>query len=405
MEKRYTIDTIEARSISDSRGKPTIELEMHGGGHTVTAAVPSGKSAGSREALEKRDADGDGVQDAIAGIHDIITPALVGKEFGSTDEVDEVMLELDGTEDKSNLGANATLAVSFAAAKLFAAQAGQPLWKFIAETQGFTPSYPRLYMNMLNGGAHADFCMPFQEYIAVVGDDEAKPSDTYALAQDLFTKIGERVKDEFGEVKMGDEGGYSPTCKTLEQPFELLDEQTKDVQDKTFLAIDAAASEFYCDGTYTMLEKDYDRAGMLDVYATLVEQFPLRSIEDAFVENDVEGFTAIQERLGGRAKMVGDDYTVTNPKILKDRIEHNSGNALIIKPNQIGTLKETFETVRIAYEAGWVCVASHRSGETLDTTIADIAVGIGAYGLKAGAPSQRERAVKYERLLEIEREM
>jgi enolase len=405
MKDSFIIESIEARSINDSRGRPTIEVQMSGGGHTVVASVPSGKSAGTKEAVEKRDADGQGVQDAIAGLQSEVIPQLVGTKFASADDVDTLVLRIDGTDNKSKLGANATLGISFAATKLFAAQSNLPVWKFIADSQGFTPAFPRLYMNVLNGGSHADFCMPFQEYILVVGGDGMRPLESYVLAQELFDQLGETVKNTFGDVPMGDEGGYSPTCATVQQPFELLEELIADVHSRVFLAIDAAASEFHHDGSYVMLNENLDRKGLLSLYAQLSKDTSLRSIEDPFVEDDVEGFTQINGLLGHNVKIVGDDYTVTNPTILADRIERQSGNALIVKPNQIGTLKEVYETVRMADKAGWECIASHRSGETEETIIADIAVAIGAYGLKAGAPTQKERRVKYERLLEIEKEV
>lgn len=399
------IENIEVRSINDSRGRPTIEVTMSGGGHSVTASVPSGKSSGTREALEKRDKDGEGVTDAINGLKEQVIPQLVGTTFNNADDVDELLLRIDGTENKTNLGANATLGISFAVTKLFAAQSGVPVWKYIAESQRFTPAFPRLYMNVLNGGSHADFCMPFQEYILVVGGNGSRPSIAYPLAQQLFEKLGATIQKKFGDVPMGDEGGYSPTCKSIDEPFEILEALITDDKENVFLAIDAAASEFYEAGEYEMLGKKYTRKKLLDVYLHLADTYTFKSNEDPFVEDDIEGFTQINGLIGHTVKIVGDDYTVTNPKILTDRIKHNSGNALIIKPNQIGTLKEVYDTVRIAHNAGWACIASHRSGETEETIIADIAVAIGAYGIKAGAPTQKERRVKYERLLEIEGEI
>ena len=401
---KIKIDSIEVEEVKDSRGVPTIGITMGSGEHTVTASVPSGKSSGTREALEMRDEDGKGVTNAIKGLEDIIIPALFEREFESSIEVDELLLELDGTKNKTKLGANATLAVSIAATKLFAKVQGVPTWKYISELGSFTPSYPRFYMNMMNGGSHADFCLPFQEYILVIGSEEMKPTEQYKKANEIFDALGEKIREELGEVGYGDEGGYTPTFDTIERPFELLDEFAEG-DDDAYIAIDAAASEFYKDGEYEMLGKKYDREAMLEVYKNITDKFDFKSNEDAFEESDVEGFAAITASLGDRILVVGDDYTVTNKEILADRIEKKSGNALIIKPNQIGTIKEVIETVQLAYEAGWKCVASHRSGETTDDFIADLAVGIGAYGLKAGAPTQEERRVKYERLMEIEKEL
>ena len=397
------IDSVEVKEVKDSRGVPTIGITMVSGEHSVTASVPSGKSSGTREALEMRDEDGKGVNNALAGLNDIVIPALLEGEFESSIEVDELVIRLDGTENKTKLGANATLAVSIAATKLFAKINSVPTWKYISELGDFTPSYPRFYMNMMNGGSHADFCLPFQEYILVIGNDEMKPTEQYKKANEVFEKLGVKLREELGEVGYGDEGGYTPKFDTLERPFELLDEFAKD--DDMYIAIDAAASEFYKDGEYEMLGKKYDREGMLEAYKSITEKFDFKSNEDPFEESDVEGFAAITAALGDDILIVADDYTVTNKVILADRIEKKSSNALIIKPNQIGTIKEVIETVQLAYEAGWKCVASHRSGETTDDFIADLAVGIGAYGLKAGAPTQEERRVKYERLMEIENEM
>lgn len=404
MSTSMVIDKIEVKEIADSRGIPTIEVQMIGGDVTVVASVPSGKSSGTREALELRDEDGKGVSTAIAGINEVITPALVGKEFQSVIEIDEVVIALDGTENKTKLGANATLAISIAATKLFAKGAGIPVWKYIADIGGFTPSYPRFYMNMMNGGSHADFCLPFQEYISVIGGEGVGPAAMYKKSNEIFESLGDTLRAELGEVGYGDEGGYTPSFDTLERPFELLEEYANG-DDHVYTAIDAAASEFYTEGEYEMIGKKYDRDALLDVYKSLVEKFDFKSIEDGFEESDAMGFQAMTDLMGDTVKVVGDDYTVTNPKILAERIAINSCNALIIKPNQIGTIKEVLETVQLAYGAGLVCVASHRSGETLDNFIADLAVGIGAYGLKAGAPTQEERRVKYERLLEIEKEL
>ncbi len=401
LQNNMKITHANAREILDSRGRPTIEVEFRVGDVLVTASVPSGKSTGSHEALEKRDADGRGVTDVTTLLRGEVFPQILSRDFSDQREFDNFLITLDGTENKSRLGANGILAVSIAFAKLQAKVSGKHLWKFISESENFTPAYPRLYMNMLNGGAHANFCLPFQEYIVVAGG--LSPAKTYARAKELFVKLGDIVHAEAGDVSTGDEGGYAPKFATLERPFEILNELIK--EDKTFfLGIDAAATEFFHDGTYDILDKKYSAPELIEVYKRLTNKFPFRSIEDPFAENDPESFAKLLKEVPADTMVVGDDLTVTNPRILSEMIAVHACNALIIKPNQIGTLTEVYDTVRLAHKAGWKTIVSHRSGETEDSFIADLAVGIGAYGLKAGAPSQRVRAVKYERLVEIEKE-
>ena len=394
------IETAQAREILDSRGTPTVEVTLGMSVHTVTASVPSGKSTGSKEALEKRDADGRGVNDVCRLLNEEVFPVLLSREFADQRTLDTFLIELDGTKNKSRLGANGILAVSIAYAKLSARNVGVPLWQYIAEREAFTSSYPRLYMNVMNGGAHADFRLPFQEYIVVVG---GAPSQAYERAKEIFKTLGEVIRAAVGDVPMGDEGGYAPQFSTLERPFEMLSELIHH-EDEMFLAIDAAATEFSENGNYMILGTSHTRSELVEVYHTLIEKFGLRSIEDPFAENDPEGFSKLLARSQKNIIVVGDDLTVTNPEILKEMIDTHAGNALIIKPNQIGTLTEVYDTVRRAHGAGWKTIVSHRSGETEDSFIADLAVGVGAYGLKAGAPSQRVRAVKYERLVAIEKE-
>lgn len=394
------IETAEVREILDSRGIPTVEVMLGSRVHTITASVPSGKSTGSKEALEKRDTDGRGVSDVCRLLREEIFPVLLSREFADQRALDTFLIELDGTKNKARLGANGMLAVSIAYAKLSAKEAGVPLWQHIAESETFTPSYPRLYMNVMNGGAHADFRLPFQEYIVVVG---GKPSESYNRAKEIFITLGNVVRAAVGVVPMGDEGGYSPQFNTLERPFEMLSELIHG-EDEMFLAIDAAATEFSEGVNYKILGATYTREELVDAYLALIEKFGLRSIEDPFAEDDIEGFSKLLSRSQKDIIVVGDDLTVTNPEVLKDMILARAGNALIVKPNQIGTLTEVYDTVRLAHTAGWKTIVSHRSGETEDSFIADLAVGVGAYGLKAGAPSQRVRAVKYERLVAIEGE-
>ncbi|HEC30411.1 MAG TPA: phosphopyruvate hydratase [Candidatus Yonathbacteria bacterium] len=397
------ITECNAKQILDSRGNPTIEVVLKSAKHKATASVPSGKSAGSKEAFEKRDADGKGVKSAIAGISEIIAPALLKKDFENPEEVDKLMLELDGTPNKENLGANAILAVSIATTKLFAMEANIHLWKYIAYINKTTPKAPRLYMNVMNGGVHADFCLPFQEYIVVAGGESMH--DMYRNASDIFTKLGTILERETNQpVPLGDEGGYAVSLEGVARPFEILATLVSD-DTHTSIAIDAAASEFYRDGVYEFSGELYAQDTLLNLYGDLVGEYGLRSIEDPFAEGDMEGFQDIVAEIGDRALIVADDLTVTNPGIIEEMAQKKAANAIIIKPNQIGTLSQTYKAVKLARDAGWRIIVSHRSGETKDSFIADLAYGLGAFGIKVGAPTQEERVVKYERLLEIEEEI
>jgi enolase len=389
------IDRIEAKLILDTRGKPTIETTIFANTFSATASVPSGKSTGSHEACELRDEDGS-VTTAISNVNGEIAKALVGRQFDSFDDLDLFLIELDGTENKSRLGANAILSVSIAAMRLSAILENVPLWKAVGERAGTKPSAPRLFVNVMNGGVHADFKLPFQEYLLVV---EGKTSDALSTAQKAFAKLGEQLLD----VSMGDEGGYAPSFDTLEKPFELLAELVRKFPN-TSIAIDAAASELFHDGNYELLDKKYSADELSKLYENLVAQFPFRSIEDPFNENAGDDFTRLTEKLGEKILIIGDDLTVTNPARIKDAAKNKEINAVLIKPNQIGTVREAILAVKETDAAGFKVIASHRSGETNDSFIADFAYGIGAHGIKAGGLGQRERLVKYERLLAIEGE-
>lgn len=397
MEK---IDSISAKETYDSRGKPTIEVTLCSGVHEAITKVPSGKSAGSREAFELRDQDGVGVSRAIANVNTTIADALIGTTLDPF-AIDQKLITLDGTENKTHLGGNAMLGVSMAAMGLTAMVRDVPLWNLIAELSRSTPSFPFLYVNMLNGGAHASFRLPFQEYIVAVGGETMR--DAYASANTIFAQVGKLVHEKWGIVPMGDEGGYSPEIQSIEEPFRLLRDAIGDTPE-VFIAIDAAASEFFHDGRYTLLDTEYGPNELLAIYNILSKQYNLKSIEDPFDEFDFSPFEAMTKTMGARALIVGDDLTVTNPHIVAEMVRLHRANAMIIKPNQVGTMSEVFDAVTIARAAGWKLIASHRSGETDDTFMSDLAVGIGAYGLKAGAPTQMERRVKYERLIEIENE-
>ena len=384
------IESITARSIPDTRGRLTIETTLAAGDLSASASVPSGKSTGEHEAVEL-----DTVQ-AIENVNGEIAKALIGREFSSPDELDMFLIELDGTPNKSRLGANAILSVSIAVQRLFALQENIPLWKAVAKRAGTTPSAPKLFVNVMNGGVHAGFKLPFQEYMLVVS---SKTSDALPIAQKAFEKLGGIL----GDAPMGDEGGYAPTFDTLEKPFEILAELVKEFTD-TKIAIDVAASQLYIDDKYNILGKAYSTDELAHVYANLVGHFPICSIEDPFDENAKNDFIHFTSAVNGRVLVVGDDFTCTNPRLIDEAVKNNAVTAVLIKPNQIGTVMEAIEAVQKTQSAGFKVIASHRSGETADTFIVDFAYGVGAYGIKSGGLGQKERLEKYERLIAIERE-
>ena len=421
------IDSVVARQISDTRGRQTIETTLQAGAFRTIASVPSGKSTGEREAREL-----DAVM-AAENVNSEIAEAIIGREFGSLDELDAFLIELDGTLNKSRLGANAILSVSIAAMRFFALQEGIPLWKAIAERASekkfsrvsqvqrhpivpsgamglsetlsetlFASEPPRLFVNVMNGGVHAGFKLPFQEYMLVV---EGKTSAALHIAQKAFNKLGELLAPEgrLTSLTMGDEGGYAPTFDTLEKPFEILVELVKEFPN-TSVAIDSAASQLFNEGKYNILGKAYSADDLAREYVNLVGNFNVKSIEDPFDENAKADFVRFTAAANNRILVVGDDLTCSNPKLISDAIKNKAVNAVIIKPNQIGTVSEAIESVEMAQSAGLKVIASHRSGETDDTFIADFAYGVGAYGIKAGGLGQKERLEKYNRLLAIEHE-
>mgnify|MGYP001592942621 CR=1 FL=1 len=398
-----TITDLKVEETLDSRGRPTLAVALSSGEVATRVAVPSGKSTGRREAVELRDADGVGVKQAIKLAHEVIKPALIGLEVDQT-KIDQTLLELDGTPEKRRLGGNNLIGISMAVASLTAKLAGKPLWQSIAESGGWRPKLPKWYLNIINGGVHANFLLPFQEYMIIL--DGQSPRANYDQAHKIFDQLGEIIKARYGEVSLGDEGGYSPKLGSLEAPFELLVEVTKRESPEIKFAIDAAASEFLERGHYRVLGQDLKPRELLAHYEKLVKKFPLTSIEDPFAEDDLASFEEIVVKLGQGIDIVGDDLTTTNPAEIKKMIEHRGANAVIIKPNQIGTMTETYEAVKLAQAAGWGVIISHRSGDTPDAFIADLAVGVGADGIKAGSPNPPERRAKYERLIEIaEQEM
>jgi len=398
--------------ILDSRGNPTIEVEVTTEeGIVGRAAVPSGASTGEHEAVELRDGDatqwkGKGVSKALANIEREIAPQLIGLDVFDQRGIDQRMIELDGTPNKGRLGANAILGVSMAVANAAARVLGQPLYRYIGGTSACDTPVPM--MNVLNGGSHADNNVDIQEFMIVpVG------ADTFAEGLRCGTEIYHTLK---GVIKarglmtsVGDEGGFAPNLGSNEEALELLAEAVEKtgyaLGRDVVLALDVAASEFYADGVYTIDGGTKTSAEMVTYYQGLAERFPLFSIEDGLDENDWEGWAQLTEALGSKLQLVGDDLFVTNVERLSRGIETNVANAVLIKVNQIGTLSETLDTIEMAHKNGYRCVISHRSGETEDTTIADLAVATNAGQIKTGAPCRSERVAKYNQLLRIEGEL
>ncbi|EEX66123.1 MULTISPECIES: phosphopyruvate hydratase [Vibrio] len=405
------------REIIDSRGNPTVEAEVHlEGGFVGMAAAPSGASTGSREALELRDGDksrflGKGVLKALAAVNGPIADALVGKDAKDQATIDQIMIDLDGTENKSNFGANAILAVSLANAKAAAAAKGMPLFEHIAELNG-TPgvfSMPLPMMNIINGGEHADNNVDIQEFmIQPVGAKTLK--EAVRMGAEVFHNLAKVLKSKGYNTAVGDEGGFAPNLKSNAEALEVIAEAVAAAGYKLgtdiTLAMDCAASEFY-----DAEKKEYNLKGegriftsngFSDFLEELTEKFPIVSIEDGLDESDWEGFAYQTEKLGKKIQIVGDDLFVTNTKILKRGIDNGIANSILIKFNQIGSLTETLAAIKMAKDAGYTAVISHRSGETEDATIADLAVGTAAGQIKTGSMSRSDRVAKYNQLIRIE---
>ena len=415
-----TIIDVYAREVIDSRGNPTIEVEVTTeSGAFGRAMVPSGASTGEREALELRDGDksrflGKGVTKAVANVNEKIAEAILGFDVTDQNLIDKTMIELDGTNDKSNLGANAILGVSMAAAICAANYYGMPLYKYLGGFNGKTLPVPM--MNVLNGGSHADSTVDFQEFMIMpVGARDIK--EALRMGAETFHNLRSVLKAKGYNTNVGDEGGFAPSCKDgNEEPLQLIVEAIKKAgynpskegkPGDIAIAMDVAASEFYNTETklYELKKSDggtKTTAEMIDMYATWVEKYPIVSIEDGLGERDWDGWKVLTDRIGETVQIVGDDLFVTNPSILKEGIERGIANSILIKVNQIGTLTETFDAMQMAKEAGYTCVVSHRSGETEDTTIADIAVGFNAGQIKTGSMSRTDRIAKYNQLLRIE---
>ncbi|MBC7190138.1 phosphopyruvate hydratase [Candidatus Aerophobetes bacterium] len=408
------ISCIKARQILDSRGNPTVECDVFlEGGCFGRAAVPSGASTGEHEAVELRDGKnewmGKGVLKAVQNVNEIIAPRLKGKDAFNQAQIDKIMIELDGTENKKNLGANAILAVSLAVAKAAASSLNIPLYRYIGGCQATLMPVPML--NVLNGGKHADNNVDMQEFM-IMPIGASSFGEAIRWAAETFHTLKKILKDRGYSTAVGDEGGFAPDLSSNRQALELIVEAIKAAGyrpgEDIALALDPAASSFYREGKYILLsekKKEWTSEEMVDFYEDLIKDFPIVSIEDGLAEDDWEGWKILTQRLGGKIQLVGDDLFVTNTKRLLQGIKLGVANSILIKPNQIGTLTETIEAVRMARENGYTAVISHRSGETEDTTIADLVVGLGTGQIKAGSCSRSERIAKYNQLLRIEGEI
>ena len=412
-----SISSIHARQILDSRGNPTVEVEVAlESGARGLAAVPSGASTGDFEAVELRDGGdafgGKGVSRAVANVNGEIAAALVGARAAEQGALDETMIELDGTPNKGRLGANAVLGVSLAAAKAAAADSDQPLFRYLAELYG--GGEPRLLpvpmMNVLNGGAHADNSVDFQEFM-IVPAGTAGFSECLRVGAEVFHALKKSLHAAGHSTAGGDEGGFAPNLESNEAALQAviggIEAAGYKPGEDVFIALDPATSEIYSDGAYVLEHEGRTLAAeeMVAYWDQICSRYPIVSLEDGMDEEDWDGWKLLTEKLGDRVQLVGDDIFVTNPERLRRGIELGVGNSILVKVNQIGTLSETLEAIRIAREAGYTAVISHRSGETEDTTIADLAVATGAGQIKTGAPSRSDRVAKYNRLLRIEEEL
>jgi enolase len=408
------IADVKALEVLDSRGNPTVAVDVVlESGAVGSAMVPSGASTGSREAIELRDGDkarylGKGVTQAVANVNGELRAAVVGLDAADQPALDRKMIELDGTDNKARLGANAILGVSLAAARASAAEAGQPLYSYLNKSGEFILPVPM--MNIINGGAHADNSVDMQEFMILpVGAPSFREALRYGA--EVFHALKKVLSDRGLATGVGDEGGFAPNLPSNESAIEVILEAIakagyqagKDI----FLGLDVASSEFYEDGHYNLESegKKFTSEQFVDYLAAWVDKYPIISIEDGLAEGDWHGWGIITDKLGSRIQLVGDDLFVTNPAILKQGIEAKVANSILIKVNQIGTLTETLEAIAMAHAAGYTSVMSHRSGETEDTTIADLAVATGTGQIKTGSLSRSDRVAKYNRLLKIEAEL
>ncbi len=411
----YNIAKVHARQIMDSRGNPTIECDITlDGGAFGRAAVPSGASTGSFEALELRDGGnaymGKGVLTAVKNVNEIIAPAIIGMDASKQTELDEKMLALDGTANKDKLGANAILAVSLAAAHAAANAKGEPLYKYIASVYGNANPcvLPRPMMNIINGGAHADNGLDAQEFM-IIPNGAKNEFEAVRMGSEIFHNLKSILKKGGNSTNVGDEGGFAPNFHSCAEALDTIIAAIKAAGyipgDQVSIGLDVASSEFYADGVYKFEGKELSSDQMIEFYEKLISDYPIISIEDALAEEDWAGWKKLTEKIGGKCQLVGDDLFVTNPARLARGIENGVANAILIKVNQIGTLTETLRAIKMAQDANYGVIVSHRSGETEDTTIADLAVATNAGQIKTGSMSRTDRMAKYNQLIRIEEEL
>lgn len=413
------ITAVHARQILDSRGNPTVEVDVTTeNGNMGRAAVPSGASTGSREALELRDGDkayyvGKSVLQAVKNVNEKLAPAITGKDVTNQKEIDLAMLELDGTDFKKNIGANAILGVSMAVCRAGALDKGMPLYKYLSEHLNVpnpvgTMRLPAPMMNIINGGEHASNNLDIQEFM-IVPHMKKSFAENLRAGVETFHALKKVLSTKGLSTNVGDEGGFAPNLGSHEEAIELILEAMKKAGYEPgrdiSISLDAAASEFYKDGKYQMQGKQLSSTEMVEYYRSLVENYPIYSIEDGLAEQDFDGWVEMTAALGAKTPMVGDDLFVTNRKILAEGIEHKQANSILVKVNQIGSLTETFETLDLAFKNNFIAIISHRSGETSDSFIADLAVATGAGHIKTGSASRSDRLSKYNQLLRIEEEL
>ncbi|MDR7866495.1 MAG: phosphopyruvate hydratase [Sporomusaceae bacterium] len=409
-----TITDVFAREIMDSRGNPTVEVDVVlEDGSLGRAAVPSGASTGAYEAVELRDGDkgryqGKGVLQAVENVNDLIANEIIGLDALDQNDIDAIMLKLDGTPNKAKLGANAILGVSMAVAKAAAISLGMPLYKYLGGINA--KELPVPMMNIMNGGKHADNNVDIQEFM-VMPVGAVSWAEALRMCAEIYHTLKKVLKDKGLATAIGDEGGFAPNLASNEEALKVIvaaiEKAGYKPGEQVALALDPAATEFYKDGSYVLAGegKTLSAAQMVDYYASLVEKYPIVSIEDGLAEDDWDGWKLMTDKLGGKIQIVGDDLFVTNTERLARGIKSHTANSILIKVNQIGTLTETFDTIEMAKRAGYTCVISHRSGETEDATIADIAVAVNAGQIKTGAPARTDRVAKYNQLLRIEEEL
>ena len=411
----FEIQKIHARQIMDSRGNPTIECDITlSDGAFGRAAVPSGASTGSFEALELRDGGnsymGKGVLTAVKNVNEIIAPALIGMDASNQTEIDEKMLEIDGTQNKDKLGANAILAVSMALAHAVANAKHIPLYKYIAEIYGNSNPcvLPRPMMNIINGGAHADNGLDAQEFM-IIPNGAKSEVEAIRMGSEIFHHLKSILKKGGNSTNVGDEGGFAPNFNSCTEALDTIVAAIRSAGyepgTQVSIGLDVASSEFYTDGIYNFEGKKLSSDEMIEFYEKLISDYPIISIEDALAEEDWSGWKKLTERIGSKCQLVGDDLFVTNPERLARGIENGVANAILIKVNQIGSLTETLRAIKMAQSANYGVIISHRSGETEDTTIADLAVATNAGQIKTGSMSRTDRMAKYNQLIRIEEEL